>query len=113
SAAGTVDAAQGHRTVVVIHTDWCTRTAQPHAACYRLIGTVTVAADMTVLVEVHKARDVPAVVTLTTVRGPRRSMLPLHVEAAHTLAEHLDHAVGLLVNRTADPGSTVHSDQPV
>jgi len=97
----------------VIHTDWCTRTAQPHAACYRLIGTVTVAADMTVLVEVHKSIGVPVVVTLTTVRGPRRSMLPLHVEAAHTLAEHLDHAVGLLVSRSADADSTVHSDRSV
>ena len=93
----------------MIHTPWCTRQAQPHAACYRLVGTVTVAPDLTVIVELHKAVDVPAVITVTTVRGPKRSILPLRVEAAHTLASMLDEAVDVLV-RPADAGSAVHTD---
>jgi hypothetical protein len=96
----------------MIHMDWCQRQAQDHAACYRLIGTVTIGPDTTAVIELHKARDVPAVVTLTTVRGPRRSMIPLHVEAAHTIAQHLDQAVALLVTRSDEPGSTVHSTTP-
>jgi hypothetical protein len=96
----------------MIHTPWCTRQAQPHAACYRLVGTVTVAPDLTVIVELSKARDVPAVISLTTVRGPHRSTLPLHVEAAHSLGEHLDQAVGLLVTRTAEGDLSVHSNTP-
>jgi hypothetical protein len=92
------------------HTVWCTRTAQEHAACYRNIGAVTISPDETVVIELHKARDVPAVVTLTTVRGPRRSILALHVEAAHSIAEHLDQAVGLLVTRTAEGDLSVHSN---
>jgi hypothetical protein len=93
----------------VIHTPWCTRQAQPHAACYRLVDTVAIAPDLTVVIEISKARNVPAVVTLTTVRGPHRSTLPLPVEAAHTIGERLAQAVDLVVGPTADPGSTAPS----
>jgi hypothetical protein len=59
----------------MIHADWCTRQAQPHAACYRLVGTVTVAPELTMVVELSKARDVPAVISLTVVRGAKQCAL--------------------------------------
>lgn len=81
---------------VPLHERWCERQAQPHPTCYRHVGDVLVAAEVTVVVELHKTMDVPALVSVTTIRGSRRSLLPLNIETAHGLGGLLDDAVRLL-----------------
>jgi len=94
------------------HTEWCTRTAQDHASCYRLLGSVTIGPDAAVVVELHKARDVPAVITLTRVQDGWRYLIPLNVDAADLLTGILDQGVTLIVRSNAAqvsgrPGGTL------
>jgi hypothetical protein len=93
------------------HTYWCAHTAQDHAVCRRQLDAVPIGPEQTAIVELHQARDVPAVITVTIARGPRRSLVALHVEAAHRIGRALDEGVALIV-RTEEPNSALHTAGP-
>ncbi len=70
------------------HAPWCAATIQ-HSTCHWVVKVIDLAAGLRVIVEVNRAHNVPALVTIAVDRGPHRTLVPLNGSCADELGAAL------------------------
>jgi hypothetical protein len=80
-----------------LHQPWCGRQGAPHAACLLTLDRIELSpSGLWLIVQLHQARDVPALLTLTTERAGRQQIIPVDIRHAPRLARAVDKAVRLV-----------------